>query len=187
MFSADFEPRPARLAALFAGNAPPPAPVPTPAQADPAPDLDAIRDAAFACGVVDGEAAAAQKLAPLRQALAASAAAFDAACQIDVAALREPFTALLTRLSQAVIAAELHLAPELVVALVEGALGAVSVATDARLHLNPADAVMMADESLPIPIVADPEIDRGAAMVVAPRFVVADSFETRLAQLLAQA
>lgn len=186
MSSADLDPpvQRTRLAALFANRTAPawvaePGPV-------AGPDPEAIVEAAWARGQAAGEATARAELVPVHELLDAAVVALRRACEINVGALRAPFVDLVTQLCSAVISAELRLAPEHVLALIEPALVAITLNTETVLRLHPLDAELVGDSNpLPLPLVPDESIPRGSILVEAPRFVIADSFRARLATVLA--
>ncbi|MGL4542045.1 MAG: FliH/SctL family protein, partial [Polymorphobacter sp.] len=178
MSRAGFDPalavRSSRLAALFAARqAAPWQPAPDPAP--PPVDAATLADDAWARGLAAGTAAARAELVPVFELLEAGVVALRRAREIDVAALRQPFAALVTQLCGAVVAQELRLAPEHVLALIEPALAAISSDTQTVLRLHPDDAALLDDAALaplPVPVVADPLVARGSVRIEAPQFVV---------------
>ena len=173
----------AQLAALFA-NRTAPAWVAEPALED-APDPAALAEDAWTRGQAAGLAAARAELVPVQELLEAGVVALRRACEIDVAALHTPFAELVTQLCGAVISAELRLAPEHVLALVEPAVAAITCDSAAVLRLNPLAAALLEDiDVLPLPLLPDASVARGSVLVEAPNFVIADSFRARLAAVL---
>ncbi|HPU16049.1 MAG TPA: FliH/SctL family protein [Polymorphobacter sp.] len=173
----------AQLAALFAHRAAP-VWVAEPVAVD-VPDPDAIAEDAWARGQAAGLAAARAELVPVQELLDAAVVALRRAGDIDAAALRTPFAELVARLCGAVIAAELRLAPEHVLALIDPALAAITCDVEPVLRLHPLDAELIEDvAALPLPLVPDAAVARGSVLVEAPHFVIADSFGARLAAVL---
>jgi flagellar assembly protein FliH len=175
----------AQLAALFAGRTAPA----WVAEAVPedAPDPAALAEDAWARGQAAGMAAARAELVPVQELLEAGVVALRRACEIDAAALHTLFAELVTRLCGAVISAELRLAPEHVLALVEPAVAAITCDSAAVLRLHPLDAALLEDIDalpLPLPLLPDASVARGSVLVEAPNFVIADSFRARLAAVL---
>lgn len=157
----------ARLASLFAAMSP---------AGSPKIDIDAVAARAYADGVAAGRAEAAGELAPARTALAAARTAFDAAMTVEPERLRTAFVALVTALAEAVVMAELTLAPAVMGRLVDAALGAVAAgAVTVRAH--PLDAALLDD------VVADPGLPRGTVVVDGADFLVRDGLRERLAAI----
>ena len=173
--------RPASLAALFTPPQFEPAPVPA---LDIRPDIAAITGDAEAMGFAAGHAAATAELLPLRQLLLQGAQKFDEACVIDINALRPAFRQLLQQTCEAVIAAELRLAPELLLAMIDAALAAIVVDGAALLRLHPDDLRRFETQQLPLAASADAQAAPGSVRIETPNFAVADSFAARLATLL---
>jgi len=187
MSSRDFNPllpvQRARLSALFASRNVP-VWVPEPAVVE-MPDPEALAEQARARGEATGQAAARAELLPVQELLEAAANALRRACEIDSAALRTPFAELVTRLCSAVIDAELRLAPDHVLALIGPAIAALTLEGETVLRMHPLDVALVEEHAtLPLPCIADAAIARGSVLVEAPRFVVADSFASRLATVL---
>ena len=169
---------PARLAALFARSHARLAPV-------AAPDPAWIAAEAHARGFAEGEAAAAAALQADHAVIAATVCALDAACRIDVAALRGVFAALATQLAEACIAAELHVAPELVATLADAALAAVAPACPVTLRVNPRDAGVLRASHPALALRIDDAMQPGSVQVEAAEFVIVDGLAERLAVIVA--
>ena len=173
----------AQLAALFAGRSAPAWVAEVVPEA--APDPAALAEDAWTRGQAAGLAAARAELVPVQELLEAGVVALRRACEIDAAALHTPFAELVTQLCGAVISAELRLAPEHVLALVEPAVAAITCDSAAVLRLHPLDAALLEDiDALPLPLLPDATVARGSVLVEAPNFVIADSFRARLAAVL---
>lgn len=174
--------QPAPLAALFARPA---AMVPD-RIVEPAPAAQTLLDDAFARGHAEGLAAARADLLPVQELLDAGAVALRRAGDVDTAMLRTPFAALVTRLCVAVIGAELRLAPDHVLAMVDAALAAVVPDGAMVLRLNPLDAALLDETAtaLPLPVQPDAAVARGSLYIDAPHYVIADSFAARLDAVL---
>jgi flagellar biosynthesis/type III secretory pathway protein FliH len=173
--------RPASLAALFTPPIAVPLCVPVP---EVKPDIAAITGDAQAQGFAAGHAAATAELLPIRALLIQSAQRFDAACVIDINLLRAPFKQLLQQICETVMAAELRLAPELLLAMVDGALASILPDNDTVLRLHPDDLARFEPQNLPLATAADPLAEPGSVRIETPHFVIADSFAARLAALL---
>lgn len=173
--------RPASLAALF--TLPQAAPLCAP-MPEEKPDIAAITGDAQAQGFAAGHAAATAELQSLCALLMQSAQKFDAACVIDINLLRAPFKKLLRQLCEAVMAAELKLEPELLLAMVDSALASIVVDDEAVLRLHPDDLARFETQKLPLAASADAQAEPGSVRIETPHFVVTDSFATRLTTLL---
>lgn len=173
----------ARLSALFARHDAP-ACVTDPVVVVP-PDPEILVEDAYARGELAGLTAARAELLPVQELLEAAVVAVRHACEIDAAALQTPFADLVTRLCSAVIGAELKLAPEHVLRLIDPAIAALTIDAEIVLRLNPLDAALIDEHvTLPLGCIADENVARGSVLVEAPRFVIANSFASRLATVL---
>ena len=156
------------------------APLPS---ADREPDPAAGLAAAYAEGLREGQRQAEGGLRPVRERLAAAAAALDAAAVINADMLRPMFVDLVHRLCAAVLLAELKLSNAALEPLVDAALAAAGPRA-ARLRLHP-DAI---GDIVPPPGVAI-EADAGMAIdavaVDGPAFALETSLADRLAELVA--
>jgi flagellar biosynthesis/type III secretory pathway protein FliH len=152
----------------------------------PPPDLDAIHDAGWRAGFAAGEAAAHDRLAPLRASLAAAATALDGATQIDRDALRPLFVTLVNRIAAAVLMAELTTGAVALLPLVELALAQVRVGEAATLCGHP-DTLAALQAHLPVlTTAADAGMARDAFRITGPTFVIETGLAARLAEIVEQ-
>ena len=151
----------------------------------PPPDLDALHQQGWDAGFVAGEAAATAGLAPLRAQLAEAAAAFDAACSIDVDILRPVFTALVRDIASAVLQAELSVGGAVLAPLVDAALAAVRREEAPILTAHP-DTLAALQPHLPaITTAADAACPSDRFSIAAPQFTIDASLSDRLAEIVA--
>jgi len=156
---------------------------PSPVVAPQMVDCDTLTMSAHADGVTAGLMQADATMARERAVLGPLCAALTAAQTIDVATLRAPFVELVTRIAEAVVRAELALSPDVIVRLVDEALAAITTDGPATLRLNP-DDIGLIGEACPLPIVASPDLERGAVEIEGPDFVIDASLGARLAAIV---
>jgi flagellar biosynthesis/type III secretory pathway protein FliH len=152
-----------------------------PVDAPPPPDLDAIRAAGWDDGFTAGEAAATAALSPLRVQLAEAAAALDAACRIDVDALRPLFVTLIRQIAEAVLMAELGASAATLEPLVNAALTAVHAGEAPTLRAHPETLAALGPHLPDVATHADPGLARDAFSVCAPQFRIDVGLSARLA------
>lgn len=152
---------------------------------DGAPDIEAIRAAAFAegfeqgCRTVDGE------VAQEREALAALMESLPALQTEPAEALTAILAATVERLVHQIVG-EVPINPILLVKRAEAASQLVGEETQAsRLLVNPADLPLFARSRVQIEITGDPAIERGALRVVWGQGWIEDGPAVRLARLRA--
>lgn len=150
------------------------------------PDLDTVRQDGWDAGFVAGEAAAQAALAPLKAALVAVAKALDAACQIDADRLRPVFVALVQRVAEAVLMAELKAGAAVLLPLVEVALGLVQIGEAAVLRAHPDMLAALQGHFPEIAVAADAALARDEFVVMAPGFVIGAGLSARLAEVVAR-
>ncbi|NJC07887.1 FliH/SctL family protein [Polymorphobacter fuscus] len=154
------------------------------AEAPPLPDLDAIREGGWAAGYAAGEIAATAALAPLRDRLAAAAAALDAAQAIDADRLRPLFAALVQQIAEAVLMAELASGASVLVPLVEAALAAVRPGEAPVLRAHPDTLAALQPYLASIATMGDTAMARDAFAVSAPDLLIDAGLSTRLATII---
>lgn len=157
-----------------------------PELAPPPPDLDAIRDAAWNQGMVEGHARAEAELAPLRLHMAEAAAALKAACRIDVDALRPLVAALVTQVAETVLMAELRGDSGILSALVDAALAAVRPGAVATLHAHPSTLAALRPHLPDIATAEDAGLTTDAFVVAGTDFVIEVGLTARLHEIMGE-
>lgn len=148
-------------------------------------DLAALRAEAWDAGFVAGAAEADVALEPSRAGLVAAAAAFDAACRIDVDTLRPPLLVLVHRIVEAVLSAELRVGAIALQPLVDAALAAVRPGEAATLRAHPDTLVVVLPHMAAIATIADPTLAVGAFAVTGAEFSIDVDLAQRLADIVA--
>lgn len=157
-----------------------------PELAPPPPDLDAIRDAAWNRGVAEGHARAEAELAPLRLLMAEAAAALQAACRIDVDALRPLVAALVTQVAETVLMAELRGDPGILSALLDAALAAVRPGAAATLHCHPSMLAALRPHLPDITVAEDAGLATDGFVVAGTDFVIEVGLAARLQEIMGE-
>lgn len=158
--------------------------VPAPEVTEPACDPAAIRAEAFAAGEAAGRAAAEAALLPLHADLEAAAAAFRNAAVIDGAALRPLLAALVRAVAEAVLASELAMRDDALLALAQAAFAAVMPDEAPLLTAHPDTLARLGPHLPPVAIRPDSGMPAGAVCVSGPTFRIDADIATRLAQSL---
>jgi flagellar biosynthesis/type III secretory pathway protein FliH len=151
----------------------------------PLPDLDAIRAAGWQAGFAAADAAAEARLAPVQAQFADAAAALDAACCIDVDALRPLFIALVHEIARAVLMAELGAGATVLEPLVIAALAAVKPHEAPTLEMHPETLAALQPYLPAIATAANAAMARDAFAVTGPQFVITAGLTDRLADIVA--
>ncbi|WP_426165115.1 FliH/SctL family protein [Sandarakinorhabdus sp. DWP1-3-1] len=149
------------------------------------PDLDAVRAVAFDAGFAAGAAEADAALAPLRDQLAAAAAAYEAACLIEADTLRPVLAALVRRMAETVLMTELKAGAAVLLPLVEAALAAVRPGAAATLNAHPDTLAALRPHLPDIATAADPALPPGSVCVTGTEFCIAVDIGQRLDDVLA--
>jgi hypothetical protein len=150
----------------------------------PPPDPDAVRRAGWEAGFAAGEAAAEARLLPLKAQLANAAAALDAACCIDVDALRPLFTVLVSEIATAVLMAELGAGAAVLAPLVAAALVAVKPGEAPTLVMHPETLATLQPHLPAIAATANAALPLDSFAVTGPQFVIAAGLADRLADIV---
>ncbi len=148
-------------------------------------DIAAVRAEAWDAGFVAGAAEADAALAPLRAHLAAAAAAFEAACQIDADTLRPVLAALVRRVAEAVLMAELSAGAAVLQPLVDAAIAAVVPGKAATLTAHPDTLAVLAPHLPDIATAADAALTPGAFAVTGADFSITVDLAQRLDDVMA--
>lgn len=149
-------------------------------------DLEAIQADAFAQGWEEGRRTAELEFAAERDALARLAEALEV--------LRpEPTNALALLLAETVdrlvrqIVGSTSIDPDLLVARAEAAAALIGAETEpARLRVSPEDASLFDGARIPVPIVADPHVERGSLVLETGQGWIEDGAAVRLDRLRAE-
>ncbi len=147
-------------------------------------DVAALCDAARLAGFAEGTARAEAELAPLRRHLAEAAEALEAACRIDPDRLRPLMMALVQKIVEAVLLAELGKGLGVLQPLVEAVLAAAGPLERASLRLHPETLAVLQPHLPHLRVIADASLDRDNIIVEAIDFVIDTSLSARLAQVL---
>lgn len=150
-----------------------------------APDLDVLRAEAFDAGFAAGAAEADRALEPLRDQLAAAAAAYAAACRIEADTLRPVLAALVRRVAEAVLMTELKAGAAVLLPLVEAAIAAVRPGDAATLNAHPDTLAALAPHLPDLATAADPALPPGSVSVTGADFSIAVDIGQRLDDVLA--
>ena len=134
---------------------------------------------------VAGAAEADAGLAPLRAQLAAAAAAFDAACRIEADTLRPVLAALVRRVAEAVLMAELKAGATVLQPLVDAAIATVVPGAAATLTAHPDTLAALAPHLPGIAIAADAALAPGAFAVTGADFSITVDLAQRLDDVMA--
>lgn len=159
---------------------------PRPEAEAPAIDIDALCAAAFADGLADGRGMVEAELLPLRGQVGAAVAAFEAACQVDVTALRPLVSELVRQLAEAVLLAELGRGAAVLMPLVEAGLAAVRPGAAATLHGHPATLTAIAAVLADVAVLADESLGLDEFRVSGADFIVDVSLRSRLNEIIGE-
>lgn len=155
------------------------------APGEPAIDLEAIREAAFAEGFAEGCRMAEAELAPEREAIAALTTSIEALQPQPPEALAAMLAATVERLVHQIVG-EVPINPILLVKRAEAAAAMIGDETEAaRLLVNPADLPLFARTRVAIEVAGDPAIERGGLRVEWGRGCIEDGPTVRLERLRA--
>lgn len=147
-------------------------------------DLDDLRESAWNQGFAAGREAAVAELAPLRERLAAAAAAFASAPRVDVTLLRPVAVEIVCQVAEAVLLAELEVGAKVLIPLVDAALALVGLGAAATLRMHPATLAELAGELGDIAVAEDAGLPIDAFEIGGETFVIAAGLRARLVEIM---